>query len=148
MKLVPPIFPSPTHGLPLPVKFLARARMFKDAPGGADYVDAEMNWPKYALLLQSIELALKAYCYQCFDDGRPRPKGLHNHDLKAWHEAARDCGLPSMPEVTASLEILGPVHLDSSARYPTNRAVPELANIADETARAVIDAVSPLIRNS
>lgn len=51
-----------------------------------------------------------------------------------------------MSEVAASLDILGPVHLDSSARYPTNRTVPELANIADDTAHEVIDAVSPFIR--
>lgn len=70
MKSEPPIFPSPTHGLPLPVQFLARARMFRDAAiRDFAYVHAEMNWPKYALLLQAIELALKAYCYQCFDDG-------------------------------------------------------------------------------
>jgi hypothetical protein len=149
MKSEPPIFPSPTHGLPLPVQFLARARMFRDAAiGDVANVNAEMNWPKYALLLQAIELALKAYCYQCFDDGQPRPKGLHNHDLAGWHEAACDCGLPPMPEVAASLDVLGPVHLDSSARYPMNRTVPELANIADDTAHAVIDAVSPFIRKS
>ena len=78
MRPKPPMFPSPTHGLPLPVQYLARARLFRNASiGGVDYVNAEMNWPKYALLLQAIELALKAYCYQCFDDGQPRPKGLH-----------------------------------------------------------------------
>jgi hypothetical protein len=76
MKPKPPIFPSPTHGLPLPIQFVARARLFRDASiGNAAYVNAEMNWPKYALLLQAIELALKAYCYQCFDDGQPGPKG-------------------------------------------------------------------------
>jgi hypothetical protein len=80
-----PMFGSPTHGLPLPIQYLARARLFRDAMiGGAAYVNAEMNWPKYALLLQAIELALKAYCYQCIDDGQPHPKGLHNHDLNGW----------------------------------------------------------------
>jgi hypothetical protein len=114
--------------------------------GGVAYVNAEMNWPKYALLLQAIELALKAYCYQCFDDGQPRPKGLRNHDLKRWYEAACCCGLRPIPEIAAALDILGPVHLDSSARYPTNRSAPELAGIADNAAHAVIEAVSPLIR--
>ncbi|MBV8104519.1 MAG: hypothetical protein JO223_07830 [Hyphomicrobiales bacterium] len=123
--------------------------MFSDASiGDAGYVGAEMNWPKYALLLQSIELALKAYCFQRFNDGQPRPKGLHNHDLRGWYEAACDYGLPSVPELAESLDILGPVHLDSSARYPTNRPAHELAGIADHAAHAVIEAVSPLIRKS
>jgi hypothetical protein len=143
----PPIFPPPTQGLPLPVQYLARARMFCDATvGDVAYVNAEMNWPKYALLLQAIELALKAYCYQCFDEGKARPKGLHNHDLSGWYKAACSCGLSPMPEVAAQLDILGPVHLDSSARYPTTQTAPELAGIADDIAHAVIEAVSPLIR--
>jgi hypothetical protein len=96
----PPIFPSPTHGLPLPLQYLARARLFRDTTiGDADYVNGDMNWPKYALLLQAIELALKAYCFQRFDDGHPHPKGLHNHDLKGWYEAARVFGLRPVPEL-------------------------------------------------
>jgi hypothetical protein len=143
----PPMFPSPTHGLPLPLQYLARARVFSDATiGGVDYVGAEMNWPKYALLLQAIELALKAYCYQCSAAGQPLPKSLHNHDLKGWYEAACCYGLRPIPELADSLHILGPVHLDHSTRYPTTRSIPELANIADNAAHAVIEAVTPLIR--
>lgn len=53
-----PMFPSPTHGMPLPDQFLARAHLFTGAAlGDAGYVNCEMNWPKYALLLQSIELS-------------------------------------------------------------------------------------------
>jgi hypothetical protein len=138
------MFPSPTHGLPLPVQFLARARLFmKFSIGGVAYDNGEMNWPKYALLLQAIELALKAYCLQ---DGRPAPGGLHNHDLKGWYDFACVCGLPSKPEVAGCLDILAPVHLDSSARYPKDRPIYELAHIADETAQAIVDAVSPFIR--
>jgi hypothetical protein len=99
------------------------------------------------LLLQAIELALKAYCYQCFDDGKPR-KSLHNHDLKGWYELARSYGLRPVPELDASLDVLGPVHLDSSARYPTDRPAHELAGIAEEAAYAVIAAVEPLVRRS
>jgi hypothetical protein len=143
----PPIFGSPTNGLPLPLQYLARARLFRDATIGGDaYVNAEMNWPKYALLLQAIELALKAYGNQCFDDGKPKPKGLHNHDLKGWYEAALSFGLRPVPELADSLDILGPVHLDSSARYPKDRPAYELAGIADDAAHAVIVAVEPLIR--
>jgi hypothetical protein len=139
----PPMFPSPTHGLPLPVQFLARARLFmKFSIRGAAYDNGEMNWPKYALLLQAIELALKAYCYHT---GRPTPKGLHNHNLKGWYDFACSCGLPPLQAVAAALDILSPVHLDSSARYPKDRPIYELANIAEETAQAVIDAVSPLV---
>jgi hypothetical protein len=134
----PPMFPSPTHGLPLPVQFLARARLFMGAAGDVAYVNGEMNWPKYALLLQSIELALKSFCLR---DGRPSPKGLDNHDLKGWYDFARTCGLPSIPNVGDSLEILTPVHLDSSARYPNHRPIYELAGIADETAHAIVEAV-------
>jgi hypothetical protein len=143
----PPIFPSPTHGLPLPLQYLARARLFRDASIGGDaYVNAEMNWPKYALLLQSIELALKAYCYQCFDDGQPKPNGLRNHDLKGWYEAALSFGLRPVPKLADALDILGPVHLVSSARYPKDRQAYELAGIADDAAHAVIAAIEPSIR--
>lgn len=145
----PPIFGSPTHGLPLPLQYLARARLFRDATIGGDaYVNAEMKWPKYALLLQAIELALKAYCYQCYEDGKPKPKGLDNHDLKGWYELACSFGLRPVPALANSLDILGPVHLDSSARYPTNRPAHELAGIADDAAHAVIAAVELLVRTS
>ena len=103
-----------------------------------------MNWPKYALLLQAIELALKAYTTQ---DGRAEPKGLHNHDLKGRYEFARACGLPPLPaDAAANLDILGPVHLDSSARYPKEKPIYELAHIAEETTLAIINAVDPLIK--
>jgi hypothetical protein len=95
------------------------------------------------LLLQAIELALKAYTVQ---DGRPEPKGLHNHDLKGRYAFACACGQPPLPDVAAHLDILGPVHLDSRARYPKDKPIYELAGIADETAQAIIAAVSPFIR--
>jgi hypothetical protein len=131
----------------MPVQYLARAPLFRDATiGDADYVNAEMNWPKYALLLQARELALKAYCNQCVEDGQPRPKGLHNHDLKGWYEAACSYALSPLPELADALDILNPVHLDSSARYPMDRQPYELAGIADDAADVIIEAVTPLIR--
>src|SRR4051812_24095156 len=49
-----PLFSSPTHGLPQPTQYLHRARMFVDATlGMVDYSNSEVNWPKYALLLQA-----------------------------------------------------------------------------------------------
>jgi hypothetical protein len=43
-----PLYGSPTHGLRLPLQYLARARLFRDAMiGDASYVNADMNWPKY-----------------------------------------------------------------------------------------------------
>jgi hypothetical protein len=45
-------------------------------------------------------------------------------------------------------ESLGPVHLDSSARYPSDRPTLELADIADEAVDAIIKAVEPLVRTS
>ena len=138
---VPVADPRPTSAGPI---LGARARLFmKFSIGGVAYDNGEMNWPKYALLLQAIELALKAYCLQ---DGRQVPKGLDNHDLKGWYDFACACGLPFKPDVAGRLDILGPVHLDSSARYPKDRQIHELANIADETARAIVDTVSPFIR--
>ena len=102
----PPMFGSPTRGLPLQVQFLARARQFQSASIEiAGYVNAGMNWPKYALLLQAIELALKAYCYQCFDEGHSRPTGLHNHDLEGWYEAACSYGLRPVPELADALDV-------------------------------------------
>ena len=135
----PPMFPSPSRGLSRPLQFLARARLFMNATvGDVAYVNGEMNWPKYALLLQAIELALKAYVYQ---DGRPPPRGLHNHDLKGWYEHARVCALPPIAGVSEALELLTPVHLDATARYPNDRPIYELAHIAEETAQAVVAGV-------
>jgi hypothetical protein len=57
---------------------------------------------------------------------------LHNHDSKS--------------DVAESLDILGPVHLDGRVRYPKIRPIIELADVADETAQAVIAAVAPRIR--
>ena len=75
-------------------------------------------------------------------------RSTRNHDLKGWYETACCYGLRPIPELAESLDILGPVHLDSSARYPTNRPPTELAGIADGAAHAVIEAVDPLIRKS
>jgi hypothetical protein len=76
----------------------------------------------------------------------PRPKGLHNHDLKGWYELARTFGRRPVSELADVLDILGPVHLDSSARYPPDRPAYELAGIADDAAHAFIEAGEPLIR--
>jgi hypothetical protein len=143
----PPMFGSPTQGLPLPLQFLARARQFRDATIGiVDYANADMNWPKYALLLQSIELALKAYWMQRIAEGQAEPTRPRNHDLKGWYEAALTLGLRPVSELANALDILGPVHIDSSARYPSNKQAYELAEIADEAADALIRAVEPLVR--
>ena len=57
----PPIFPPQTIG-DTPQQYLHRARMFRDAAMQLpDYVNSEPNWPRYALLMHAIELALKAY---------------------------------------------------------------------------------------
>jgi hypothetical protein len=141
------MFGSPTQGLPVPLQYLGRARQFRDASIGiVDYANADMNWPKYALLLQAIELALKAYCMQRLADGQPQPKGLHNHDLKGWYDAALGFGLHPVPELANALDILSPLHLDASARYPSEKQAYELAGIADGAADAIIQAVEPLVR--
>jgi hypothetical protein len=53
-----------------------------------------------------------------------------------------------VPELADALDFLGPVHLDSSARYPMSRPAYELAGIAEDAAHAVIAAVEPLIRRT
>jgi hypothetical protein len=68
--------------------------------------------------------------------------------LKGWYETARSFGLGSVPELANSLEVLGPVHLDSSARYPSDKQAYEMADIADEAADAIIQSVEPLVRTS
>jgi hypothetical protein len=50
-----------------------------------------------------------------------------------------------MPEIAANLDVLAPLHLDHTTRYPNDRRVPELEQFAVSTADAVIDAVSLLI---
>ena len=142
-----PMFPSPTHGMPLPDPvFGPRPPVHGGAAlGDAGYVNCEMNWPKYALLLQSIELVLKACCLHRWATAT---KGLHNHDLKGWYDFVRTCGLPSIPERGGGtpLEILTPGAFgqqralsDASADLRARR------NLADETAHAIVEAVSPFI---
>lgn len=141
----PPLFPSPTHGLPQPIQYLHRARMFMKATVGmVDYENIEVNWPKYALLLQSIELALKAYCLNRFAAGHAMERAP-NHDLRAWYEIALRCGLTPDPALADKLSILSPFHLDHTTRYPNDRRPIEMPYIAAETAEEVIAAVSPTI---
>ena len=67
----PPIFPPQTIG-DTPQQYLHRARMFRDAAMQLpDYVNSEPNWPRYALLMHAIELALKAYARHFYPDGIP-----------------------------------------------------------------------------
>jgi len=141
----PPLFSSATRGLAEPIQYLHRARMFMDATlGMVDYANGEVNWPKYALLLQSIELALKAYCLNRFAAGQAMERAP-NHNLMAWYEIAGRCGLPLDSVLANNLAILSPFHLDHTARYPNSRRPIEMPYIAAETAEAVIAAVSPTI---
>jgi hypothetical protein len=141
----PPLFSSPTHGLSQPIQYLHRARMFMNATVGmVDYDNGEVNWPKYALLLQSIELALKAYCFTRFAAGHAT-EHAPNHNLTAWYAIALRCGLTPDPALRDKLVILSPFHLDHTTRYPNDRRPIEMPYIAAETAEAVIGAVSSTI---
>ena len=146
MAMKSPIFSARPAGN-TPQQYLHRARMFRDAAINLPhYTSVEPNWPKYALLLQSIELALKAYWMQRIAEGQAEPTRPRNHDLKGWYEAALTLGLRPVSELANALDILGPVHIDSSARYPSNKQAYELVEIADEAADAVIRAVEPMVR--
>jgi len=68
--------------------------MFMDAAVGmVDYANGEVNWPKYALLLQSIEWRSKPTVSIASRPGK-QWKRAPNHDLIAWYEIAGRCGLP------------------------------------------------------
>jgi hypothetical protein len=121
--------------------------MFMDAAlGMVDYSNSEVNWPKYSLLLQATELALKAYCLDRFAAGYTTERAP-NHNLVAWYEIAQRCDLTADLALADNLAILSPFHLDHTARYPNNRPPIEITYIAAETAGAVIASVSPTILN-
>ena len=142
----PPIFPAPPTGSK-PQQYLHLARMFRGAALELPaYVNAEVNWPTYALLLHACELTLKAFCDQCVADGKPSARA-RNHDLKEWYAIALQHGLPVDQHVANVIDILAELHLNHYTRYPDNRRIeiPDISNIADDVVDRLIFAVSGLI---
>ncbi len=142
----PPIFSTPPTGSK-PQQCLHLARMFREAALALPaYVNAEVNWPTYALLLHACELALKAFCDQSVANGKPSARAP-NHDLKGWYTIALQHGLPVDQHVESGIDILAELHSNHYTRYPDNRRTqpPDISDIADEVVDWLIHAVSGLI---
>jgi len=126
-------------------QLMHRARMFRDAAANlVAYTSSEQNWPRYALLLHAIELALKAFVKQCEMHGSQLGKlPLHNHDLLGWYDLAIKHGLKDDPRIAKNIPHLTDLHFTAYARYPQHRstAVPDLSVITDKTAE-LIDTIS------
>ena len=61
------------------------------------YTSGEQNWPRYAVLLHAIELALKAFAKQCEMQGVTLGNPPSNHDLQGWYDLAVQNGLKGRP---------------------------------------------------
>jgi len=142
----PPIFSAPPTGSK-PQQYLHLARMFRAAALELpSYVNAEVNWPTYALLLHACELTLKAFCDQSVANGKPSARAP-NHDLKGWYTIALQHGLPTDQHVANGINILTELHSNHYTRYPDNRQtqLPDISNIADVVVDRLISTVSGLI---
>lgn len=131
----------------MPQQYLHLARMFRGAALDLpDYVNGEVNWPAYALLLHACELALKAFCDQSVANGKPSARSA-NHDLNGWYTVALQHGLPTDQQVAGGIDILAELHARHYARYPDNRKnpIPDISGVANDIVDRLISAVSPLI---
>jgi hypothetical protein len=129
-------------------QFLHRARMFRDAAIKlVAYTNAEQNWPRYALLLHAIELALKAFAKQREVEGRTLGKLPHNHDLQAWYDLAVQHGLKDDPRIAMNVPYLTDLHFTHFARYPQQHSNPvqDFSIIADETVEYLIDSATQIV---
>jgi hypothetical protein len=142
----PPIFPMNRSGNEAQ-QFMHRARMFRDAAPDAAYTNSEQNWPRYALLLHAIELALKAFAKQREMQGSQLDKLPSNHDLQAWYDLAVRHGLKDDPHIAQNIAHLTDLHFTAFARYPQDRLapVPDLSVIADETVEYLIDTITQAV---
>jgi hypothetical protein len=143
----PPIFPANRAGNDAQ-QFMHRARMFRDAAVKlVAYTNAEQNWPRYALLLHAIELALKAFVKQCEIQGAQFSKPPSNHDLKEWYDLAVQNGLNDSPRIAQNVSLLTDLHFTHFARYPQDHPipVPDLSLIADEAAEYLIDTITQIV---
>lgn len=141
----PLIFSPPRTGN-IAQQHIHRARMFRIAALGLpDIVNGEQNWPRYLLLTQAIELALKAYALHFgFDMSGPRPA---NHDLTGWYHVALGYGLSDSPTVAKHIDVLNMLNRTSYLRYPSEKPmqVPSVENIADATVDHLLEALTRVI---
>jgi hypothetical protein len=143
----PPICPMNRSGNEAQ-QILHRARMFRDATTElVAYTNAEQNWPRYALLLHAIELALKAFAKQCEMQGSQLGKPPSNHDLEAWYHLAIQDGLKGDRRIAQNIKHLTDLHFTHFARYPQDRSilVPDLSVLADETVEYLINTITQTV---
>jgi hypothetical protein len=143
----PPVYPSPTIE-DSPQQYMHRARMFRDAAGRlVDYTNSEVNWPRYALLMHAIELALKAFAKQREMQGVTLGKRPSNHDLQAWYDLAVQCGLANEPAVARNISVLNELHFGHFTRYPQYRAapIPDLSVITDQTVEHLMFTITQIV---
>jgi hypothetical protein len=143
----PPIFPMNRSGNEAQ-QLLHRARMFKNAAADlVAYTSSEQNWPRYALLLHAIELALKGFVKQCELQGSPLGKLPGNHHLQAWYDLAVKHGLKDDPHIAQNITHLTDLDFTAFARYPQDRSapVPDLSIITDETVEFLIETITQTV---
>jgi hypothetical protein len=95
--------------------------MYRDqAIGMPDIVNGQPNWPRYFLLAQAAELAIRAVLVsvKAGASGRVVGKEPNRHDLSALYEYACKHGLNSNPQVLDELSYLSEIHKNYVARYP------------------------------
>lgn len=110
--------------------------MFRDAASRLpDYSNGEQYWPKYALLMHAIELALKAFVSHSEAAGKLCGQQPGNHDLCGWYKLALQYGLDYEPALAENIDLLNELHSTHYTRYPQNRAtpVPDATTIIDAT---------------
>jgi hypothetical protein len=147
MATKPPMFSMRPAGN-MPQQYLHRARMFRDAAMRLpDYSNADVYWPKYALLTHAIELSLKAFAQHSVESGARPGKEPKQHDLIGWYRLALEYGLPDQPGVMDNIDLLNQLHLTHYTRYPQNRtsSVPDASVIADSTVDHLIFAFTQSI---
>ena len=131
-------------GGPQPRQYMHLARMFRDAASGLpDIVNAEQNWPKYALLLHACELTLKAFCAQSVANGEADARAS-NHNLQEWDDIALQYGLPVNQHMADCIDELTEFHASHYTRYPDarKRPAPDLSSATSDLAEWLIATVS------
>jgi hypothetical protein len=107
----------PLHQLEL----FSRATQFRDAATlMANMINGRPNWPKWALVVQTIELVLKAAIVSFGERGVQQPVGPvpANHDLSALYDYATKYGMISRPDIVKDLPHLSELSATHYARYP------------------------------
>ena len=128
----------------------AEACSFHDAAMPlSSYTNGETNWPRIALLMHAIELALKAYVLDAVERGSHAAPAVApaNHDLEGWYQIAVDFGLPNEALVSEEVAVLNELHKPHFARYPQAaiRPVPDLAVIPDQVVEYLMTVCMPAI---